>query len=97
MAAHRALLVPVLVLLAAIDIFAADATGWWTSRFPTEVGERQYTFEFAVKGTTLTGTAKSNLLGENTISDGKVDGQTITFVENATFMEMRSGSPTRAR
>src|SRR5687767_13479887 len=43
---------------------------------PHEVGEQQYTFEFTVKGTTLTGTAKSNLLGENTISDGKVDGQT---------------------
>ncbi len=88
MTARRTLLASVLVLLAVIAIRAADVTGRWTSTFTTEVGDQQYTFEFTVKGTTLTGTAKSNLLGDNTITEGKVDGQTITFVENATFMEM---------
>ncbi len=39
-------------------------------------------------GTTLTGTAKGSLTGETKISDGMIDGDTITFVENATFMEM---------
>ena len=85
---RRALAASIVVLVSLVDIRAADVTGRWTSTFTTEVGEQQYTFEFAVKGTELTGTAKSNLLGENAISEGKVDGQTITFVENATFMEM---------
>jgi len=41
-----------------------------------------------VKGTALTGTAKGNLTGETKIAEGKVDGETVTFVENATYMEM---------
>jgi hypothetical protein len=67
---------------------AADPTGRWTSTFNTDIGEQQYTFEFVVKGSTLTGTAKGSLTGETKISDGKVDGDKITFVENASFMEM---------
>jgi hypothetical protein len=67
---------------------AADPSGRWTSTFTTEVGEQQYTFEFKVKGSTLTGTAKSNLLGESELQDGKVDGDKISFVENADFQGM---------
>jgi hypothetical protein len=37
----------------------------------------------------LTGTAKGSLTGQSSpIVEGKVDGDTITFVENASFMEM---------
>ena len=54
----------------------------------TQVGEQVYTYEFIVKGTTLTGTAKGSLTGEGKISDGKIDGDTITFVENTTYMGM---------
>ena len=32
-----------------------------------------------VDGSALTGTAKSNLLGDSTLSDGKVDGNAISF------------------
>lgn len=75
-----------LVLLAVVR--AADPTGRWTSTFTTDIGEQQYTFEFVVKGSTLTGTAKGSLTGETKIADGKVEGDTITFVENTSFMEM---------
>jgi hypothetical protein len=67
---------------------AADVSGRWTASFTTEIGEQQYTYEFVVKGTTLTGTAKGSLTGQSPIVEGKVDGDTITFVENASFMEM---------
>jgi hypothetical protein len=68
---------------------AADVSGRWTASFTTEIGEQQYTYEFVVKGTTLTGTAKGSLTGQSSpIVEGKVDGDTITFVENASFMEM---------
>ena len=71
-----------------IAIRAADVTGRWTATFITDIGEQQYTYEFVVKGSTLTGTAKGSLTGESPIAEGKVDGDTITFVENAKFMEM---------
>jgi hypothetical protein len=78
----------VAVVVAAALVRAADPSGRWTSTFTTEVGEQQYTFEFTVKGSTLTGTAKSNLLGESKLAEGKVDGDKISFVENANFQGM---------
>lgn len=47
-----------------------------------------YTYEFVVKGSTLTGIGKGSLTGETKIADGKIDGDTSTFVENATYMGM---------
>jgi len=76
-----------IVALAAL-VRAADPSGRWTATFTTEVGEQQYTFEFKVKGSTLTGTAKSNLIGESELQEGKVDGDKISFVENANFQGM---------
>ena len=76
-----------IVALAAL-VRAADPSGRWTATFTTEVGEQQYTFEFKVKGSALTGTAKSNLLGESELQEGKVDGDKISFVENADFQGM---------
>jgi hypothetical protein len=67
---------------------AADPSGRWAATFMTQVGEQVYTYEFIVKGTTLTGTAKGSLTGEGKISDGKINGDTFTFVENTTYMGM---------
>jgi len=78
----------VVILLLAALVRAADPSGRWTATFTTEVGEQQYTFEFRVKGSTLTGTAKSNLLGETQLQEGKIDGDKISFVENADFQGM---------
>ena len=71
-----------------VALRAADPSGRWAATFMTQVGEQAYTYEFTVKGTSLTGIAKGSLTGETKISDGKVDGDTITFVENATYMGM---------
>lgn len=85
----RITVVFVLLLLAfTAFVRAADPSGRWTSTFSTDVGEQQYTFEFKVMGSTLTGTAKSNLLGESQLQDGKVDGDKISFVENGSFQGM---------
>ena len=78
----------VAILALAALLRAADPSGRWTATFTTEVGEQQYTFEFKVKGSALTGTAKSNLLGESELQEGKVDGNKISFVENANFQGM---------
>ena len=71
-----------------VSLRAADPSGRWAATFMTQVGEQAYTYEFVVKGTTLTGTAKGSLTGEGKISDGKITGDTITFVENTTYMGM---------
>jgi len=78
----------VLALAWSVGVRAADPSGRWSATFMTQVGEQAYTYEFIVKGTTLTGTAKGSLTGEGKISDGKIDGDTITFVENTTYMGM---------
>jgi hypothetical protein len=65
-----------------------DVSGRWAATFMTQVGEQVYTYEFVVKGTTLTGTAKGSLTGETKITDGKVNGDAFTFTENATYEGM---------
>jgi hypothetical protein len=74
--------------LLALSAAAADAppniTGTWTTAFDSMVGEQKYTYTFKVEGGKLTGTAKSNL-GEGTISDGKVDKDTVTFIEHLNY------------
>lgn len=69
-------------------VHAADVSGTWTASFDTQVGTQNYTFTFMVDGNTLTGTAKSNLIGDSTLAEGKVDGDTITFVEMGTYQGM---------
>lgn len=88
MRTRRPLMAGLMVVLALAAVRAADPSGRWTATFPTDIGEQQYTFEFVVKGTALTGTVKGNLTGESPVTEGKVDGDRITFVENTSFMEM---------
>jgi hypothetical protein len=88
MGRYIALAAVVIALVLGVAVRAADPSGRWSATFMTQVGEQAYTYEFIVKGTTLAGTAKGSLTGEGKISDGKIDGDTITFVENTTYMGM---------
>jgi hypothetical protein len=83
----RASVLAVSALVAGIA-FAADVSGTWTASFETQVGTQSYTFELHAQGNALTGKTKGNLTGENAISDGKVDGNKISFVEKATYQGM---------
>ena len=76
-----------LVAFVPLAAAAADVTGTWKASFETQIGQQNYTFEFTVKGTTLTGRAKSDN-GDVEITEGKVDGNTVTFVENLNFQDM---------
>ena len=67
---------------------AADVSGTWTASFDTQVGKQDYTYVLKVDGAALSGTAKSNLLGDSTLLDGKVDGNKISFVEKGTYQGM---------
>ncbi|MEP6917032.1 MAG: hypothetical protein ABJC89_15380 [Acidobacteriota bacterium] len=66
---------------------AADITGKWTASFDTQIGQQNYTYQFVVKDGTITGTAKSDN-GESALQDGKVEGDTVTFVELLKFQDM---------
>jgi hypothetical protein len=67
----------------------ADASGTWTATFDTQVGEQKYTFMLKQDGMALTGTAKSSVAGtenpEVELTNGKVEGDTISFVENLSY------------
>ena len=73
--------------LLARTLAAVDITGKWTADFDTQIGVQKYTYTFQVKGSELTGTAASEL-GTTVIKNGKVDGETVSFVEPLDFMGM---------
>jgi len=82
------LAVMVLAIASAVALRAADPSGRWSATFMSQVGEQVYTYEFIVKGTSLTGTAKGSLTGETKITDGKIDGDSFAFTENAMYQGM---------
>src|ERR1700704_2424264 len=89
MVKQRTLLGAVIVAAMAAAAFAADVTGTWTATFDTQVGAQKYTYTFKVAGNKLTGKAKSELaMTETEITDGTVNGDDITFVENLNFQDM---------
>jgi hypothetical protein len=85
---RRAWLIAVWLVLASMaPMAAADITGKWTSSFDTQIGKQEYTYDFVVKDSKLTGKMKSNL-GESDVLDGKVDGDKVTFGEILKFEGM---------
>ena len=88
----RKSLILALVLIAGLAcLYAADITGKWNAEFESQVGPQKYVFDFKVDGTTLTGKAISNIGGTEAttdITEGKINGNEITFVENLDYQGM---------
>ena len=84
---RASLMTALLVLVSLVAIRAADITGKWTASFDTQIGKQEYTYDFVVKDSKLTGKMKSNL-GESDVLDGKVDGDKVTFGELLKFEGM---------
>jgi hypothetical protein len=84
------MLVAVALMMVALtaSMHAADLAGTWTAKFVTEVGDQEYTYTFTGTGSQIAGSAKSTLLGETKLSDIKVEGDKVTFVENGSFQDM---------
>jgi hypothetical protein len=59
--------------------FGADVSGKWKGSIETPNGPLEQTFTFKVDGANLTGGVSSQF-GENPISEGKVDGDNISFI-----------------
>jgi hypothetical protein len=65
--------------LATMTVMAADATGKWTAEMQGRGGNTQtVTMNLKADGNTLTGTV-SGRMGDTDITNGKVDGDTVTF------------------
>jgi hypothetical protein len=88
---RKSAILAVLILTGLVCAYGADITGKWTTEFESQVGPQKYTFEFKVAGDKLTGTAISNIGGaeaKTPITEGKITGNDITFVENLDYQGM---------
>src|ERR1044071_3528185 len=68
--------------------FAADLTGTWKSEFDSQIGRQKYTYTLKQEGDKLTGKANSEVKDqkrETPLSEGKVDGDKVSFVEMLDF------------
>jgi hypothetical protein len=77
--------IAVLALLLAATLCAADISGKWKGTAEGPNGAIERTFIFKVDGSTLTGETESQMMGKATISDGKIEGDNISFSINANF------------
>jgi hypothetical protein len=65
--------------------WAADINGKWTAQVPGRGGQtRETTFNFKVEGNKLTGTVSGGQ-ADMQISDGKINGDEISFTTTANF------------
>ena len=67
--------------------YAADLSGTWTAAFDTQMGPQKYTYQLTQKGSDITGTAKNDM-GQTDLTGGKVDKDTVTFVEHLSVQGM---------
>jgi hypothetical protein len=69
---------------------AADPAGRWKSEFETQAGQMKYTYELRTDAGKVTGLAIRDRDGEmatNTITEGKITGDDISFVEQAKIQD----------
>ncbi len=81
----------VLALAAALALFtnlalAADVTGKWVAEVQGRDGQtRTQTYNLKADGSKLTGTISMGQMGEREISNGKVEGDNVSFDVNVEF------------
>jgi len=71
--------------LAFAALGAEDAAGTWKATFDTPNGSQENTFALKVDSGKVTGTISGGMMGTVQISDGKVDGDKITFSVTSDF------------
>lgn len=75
---RKAAIAVLVFALGSVAALAADFNGKWTADVQGRNGTQTITLDFHVDGSTLTGKITTPR-GDMDISDGKVDGDTITF------------------
>jgi hypothetical protein len=74
----------------ALSVFAAsaaDISGNWKATAEGPNGTMERTFTFKQDGNKVTGKTVSSFVGESEITDGKVEGDTVTFTINVKFQD----------
>lgn len=74
----KTLLLTTLLGIFALAASAADVTGKWTAQVPGRNGNQDVTFNLKQAGGDLSGSVTTRA-GEQQISEGKVDGDNISF------------------
>jgi hypothetical protein len=75
----KSLWVLAMMAVFSLAVLAADASGTWKASIETPNGTMENTFTFKVEGDKLTGTITMGQMGEGAISEGKVDGDNVSF------------------
>jgi hypothetical protein len=76
-----------LIALLALSAFAADISGNWKGTADTPNGKFERTFTFRVVGTKVTGETNSQLFGKSMITDGRIEGDDLTFSISVKFQD----------
>jgi hypothetical protein len=71
----------------ALSALAADISGTWKGTAEGPNGSIERTFVFKVDGNKLTGETTSQMMGKSTITDGKVEGDNLSFSITAKFQD----------
>ena len=66
---------------------AADISGNWKATAEGPNGTMERTFTFRQDGSKVTGKTVSSFVGESAITDGKVEGNTVTFTIDVKFQD----------
>ena len=66
---------------------AADIGGTWKGTAQNQGATIERTFVFQVDGNKLTGETTSEMMGKSAITDGKVEGDNISFTITAKFQD----------
>lgn len=81
-------LLPLVFAFTCGAVVAADVSGTWKAEFDSQIGVQKYTYTLTQSGTALTGKAASEINGEKReteLREGKVEGDTVSFVEQFEF------------
>ena len=78
-----------LMLIVAFNVaaFGADINGTWKATAEGPNGSMERTFVFKVDGNKLTGETTSSMVGKSTITDGKIDGDNLSFTITAKLQD----------
>jgi len=74
-----------MILTLAITALGADVTGNWKATAEGPNGPMERTFAFKQDGAKVTGETVSSLFGKSAITDGKLDGDALTFTITVKF------------
>lgn len=76
-----------LFAMLSFSCLAADVSGNWKGTAESQNGSIERTFSFKVDGTKLTGETVSSFAGKSTITDGKVEGDKVSFTINVKIQD----------